>query len=349
MSHVYVLGAGASREYVGRLGRPFFLDFDFFKTVEIVDDAWPKPGLPIHYDGSRWSSERLKRALLDGLGRPLNEIGLEAAFTFVEKNRPKLLDDFTRCIELAIFVHLGNLQSRDALSTHLAFVRALRSGDTIVTFNYDPLIESALMIGSPEDIRWNPDRGYAIEFERVLEGFEQTVATGARPVPNVTVLKLHGSMNWMAPVGAWPARPHCLRVFSMKDGIPDLRGIGFKIWTDPVTHQRLRPVFVPPRELKDYDVFGLRPVWDAAESKLRQASGLTVIGYSFPETDRAAVDLLANEANHLRDSTEVTFVTKHDRKTKHENDAATRFLTIFPNAVVCDDGFAGYVANVSSD
>ncbi|MBI3843529.1 MAG: hypothetical protein HY292_02710 [Planctomycetes bacterium] len=343
MSHVYVLGAGASREYIGRLRRRFFLDFDFFETVEAIEREWPAPGLPIHYDGSSWSSERLKRALRDGLGRPLNEIGLEAAFVFIDKHRQDLLADFTRCIELAIFVHLGDLQNREPLRAHLAFVGILRPGDTIITFNYDPLIESALLLGSPKDVHWNPHRGYALEFERVLEGFDQKVVTEGRPEPNITLLKLHGSMNWMAPVGAWPARPSCLRVFSMKDGIPVLRGIGFKIWTDPVAHQQLRPVFVPPRDLKDYDAFGLRSLWDTAASMLRQASGLTVIGYSFPETDRTALNLLASNTSHLRESSSVTFVTHRDRR------AGARFSGVFRNAEICDGGFAVYVTKGGRD
>lgn len=99
----------------------------------------------------------------------------------------------------------------------------------------------------------------------------------------------------------------------------------------------MRPVIVPPHPDKDYDAVGLRPIWDAAERALTEATSLTVIGYRLPETDRGALDLMRRVAPSLKQHAEIRFVTQDDK------DAVARFLVLFPRAEINQGGFRAFV------
>lgn len=138
--------------------------------------------------------------------------------------------------------------------------------DTIISFNYDLLIDDAL-------------RNLEIPFSYGLSTDDANFLTAevCRPEPvaedTIRVLKLHGSVNWAGP---------------------SKRGEKIAIYDsyDEVRKKDQSPFLAPPTWRK---ILGgqLSVVWDKAVESLRTATRLFVIGYSIPPTDQHFKYLLA--------------------------------------------------------
>jgi hypothetical protein len=343
MPKVFLFGAGASCEYRGVHG-PLFNDTTFFPVIREAWEKWMHSGEPLdltpwnpdgpkvardphHYDGGLWRWPDLDTLLRRICGPEYETLGLERTFTAVAEEGEAATALYVRGIELTLF-HRLRATDADAVDTHLRFLRQhLEPGDVILTFNYDPLLELALVALRAEGrIAWHPKDGYRIDLLDPSEGSDPP----PRP-SNVELLKLHGSMNWLAPWGMPPRPPfHLLRI------TPDsFRGPGRIIHRDE-GGAILRPVIVPPRPEKDYQAIGLTALWDRADEALATSSALTVVGYRIPPTDHAALALLTRAATKLLANTPVTYVTRHDE------DAVRRFQALFPDAEIHRDGFGAY-------
>src|SRR3989442_1273238 len=152
MPDVFVFGAGASMEYRGNFlsppgWRPLFCDDGFFAVMEDLNEHWGiRDGVdrrPEHYDGGPWDWPTLKSRIEAACG-PIGALGLERAFSVVSAETRQDQDLFCRAIELALFWRIRGTNP-EQLPVHIAFFnRLLRPGATIITFNYDPLLEFAL-------------------------------------------------------------------------------------------------------------------------------------------------------------------------------------------------------------
>lgn len=342
MSDVFIFGAGASMEY-----RPshasLFCDSNFFHVIEQMWDRWCRPldlgplgqheGGQAHYDGCQWDWPKLRDFIEQRCRKSISSIGLEEAFGKVDGEPWESL--FCRGLELALFWCIGGTE-RSRLAAHVDFLeRALRPGATLITFNYDPLLEYALRHVS--GISWNPSNGYGLCFDGEFSDGQITDIPYA-PDSNVELLKLHGSINWLVFADKWPNRPRFL--LRLRKG--SFHGPGALLQVEKATGRVLRPLFVPPKPAKDYEVFGLTSLWEKAERALQGATSLTVIGYRFPKTDVGARDLI-RKAEHLAASDRVTYVTLDDMEGK------ATFREHFPKASVCPDGFAAYVKQRAQD
>ncbi len=129
--------------------------------------------------------------------------------------------------------------------------------DTIITFNYDLLVENAL-------------HNLGISFDYCLSADSADFDSSARCVRGpadeqvMRVLKLHGSVNW-----AQDKRERRLTVFGTYDDV------------------RARPAtpFLAPPTWRKILSGSLSEVWDAAIDALSTATRVIVLGYSIPETD----------------------------------------------------------------
>jgi hypothetical protein len=146
-----------------------------------------------------------------------------------------------------------------------------RTAATIITFNYDTLIERAVPAAQMPWVSY-PSTSAPIDMISPLQ-----------------LLKLHGSINWwrlpsdhlgnsvdVEPLdGGWGGPPQ-----------PRLAG--------------MVPLVVPPLAVKSeyYDLSIVRDAWQRARRALSQATRLVVIGYSAPTTDLTVGALLSQ---HLRD------------------------------------------------
>lgn len=176
-------------------------------------------------------------------------------------------------------------------------------GDVVITFNYDLACERELKRAG----LWEINDGY---------GFELGIDT--IPKSAVTVLKLHGSANWLEVFfggqrgflqfsgGALGSRPVILPGhFSFFGYPPELR--------DPLTPAQppgaVPAIIVPTlnkrfyehtswgRELEDF----WDDLWRQAGNALRASAGVIVIGYSMAAADQKARELLLKNSNRDAD------------------------------------------------
>jgi len=77
-------------------------------------------------------------------------------------------------------------------------VGKISNGDTIVTFNWDTLLDRVLQ----ECTDWNPDTGYGVKFRNVLDR-KWRKQVHQKDKRTVRYLKLHGSTNWLVHYMTW--------------------------------------------------------------------------------------------------------------------------------------------------
>ncbi len=171
-----------------------------------------------------------------------------------------------------------------------AFIRAMHyRRSTVVTFNYDLLLETAL---AETDIR-NFDVSYEldgnpVQWFELLGGLPGFPAQPSRLVgalkPTLRLWKLHGSLNW-----------HWLP--------DDTNGATLNFWDLEPEESDVRrflpgrvPCIVPPSSLKSAFFRNpvLREIWLAAASALRNAKQVALIGYSMPITDIVAAGMISD-------------------------------------------------------
>lgn len=163
------------------------------------------------------------------------------------------------------------------------------SRNTIVSFNYDLLVEDAL---DSLGVAFN----YGLPAEDIVWGNEAPGVwrDAAKTATGVQILKLHGSVNWSLPL----FRSVLTEDPEPKDG--DLIGDLLRLNRSMAVHRDYRallkngskPFLVPPTWRKE---FGgqLAGMWDLAVNSLRTATRIIVLGYSVPLTDQHFKYLLA--------------------------------------------------------
>jgi len=88
---------------------------------------------------------------------------------------------------------LNEIQDGQLGFTYSRFVRRLTDSDTIITFNWDCLLDRCLHELTP----WRPTNGYGLSFDSIyMNGWLQPNRACRAPVE---LLKLHGSTNWVMP------------------------------------------------------------------------------------------------------------------------------------------------------
>lgn len=177
---------------------------------------------------------------------------------------------------------------------------------TILTFNYDTLLERALseVVGA---------RGFGDLYQIALEQRQPVDAAlypsgGPSLRESPALYKLHGSINWLH---GGERAPSTERFVLREDHIPSY------------LYEDLAPFVVPPASSKShyYDRAPLRVQWKRAAAALRQAKALDVIGYSFPPSDAGTRTFLATTTS---DSVPVTLVDP-------SQEAPNRLRGTFPN------------------
>ncbi|HYK89189.1 MAG TPA: hypothetical protein VE398_10490 [Acidobacteriota bacterium] len=164
----------------------------------------------------------------------------------------------------------------------------------VISTNYDLIVDTALMFLSES----RPLAGAMPEGR--LPDYRCHISTDFyrnEPARFGTLLKLHGSLNWLycktclrMELGASEARSY-LKVLGRLVG-PDLK----TSYTDghpcPTCGTKLRPLLIAPTHLKDYRNPHLAQVWYEAECVLREATRIVFVGYSLPDDDVEVVYLL---------------------------------------------------------
>jgi len=174
------------------------------------------------------------------------------------------IDDFLRLL----FLILGELDSGSTDTGYDRLAKRLEDKDTVITLNYDTVLDSALARRG-----WNPQDGYClVGGNRKVEWKPESV-NPKQTLSGVHLLKLHGSINWWikGSVGT------ISRIFDNKP----VRVTGVR---KNEIKGHIRQI-VPPIYGKVFGHSHWRGLWAKAFNALLEADLLVVIGCSLVDTD----------------------------------------------------------------
>ena len=134
------------------------------------------------------------------------------------------------------------------------WVRELGEGDSVITFNYDCVVEEVAKAAGVQNAL--------------------TVAMPGQPLPakSIPLLKLHGSVDWRLSGGQ-----------VMQSGHPHYALVG---------REGEIVIASPGPTKRDVVTKHLDPLWQLASGCLREASAIAFLGYRFPPTDSTAREKL---------------------------------------------------------
>lgn len=155
---------------------------------------------------------------------------------------------------------------------HQRLARLLHTTDTVLTFNYDCIVDSALRVAGGK--RWDPEReGYGFSPMQGSGDWRIHEGKGRPPKRSISLLKMHGSINWR-----------------IEDGRVSLVG------AEPAPDESLEGSVIPPTWFKDLTVSPFDAIWRKARIAVRSARIIVVVGYSVPPTDLFSRSLFKVEA-----------------------------------------------------
>ncbi|MEK7729706.1 MAG: SIR2 family protein [candidate division KSB1 bacterium] len=159
------------------------------------------------------------------------------------------------------------------------FVSLIEAHDTVVTFNYDILIEQVLWRHGI----WNPVDGYGIG---KIHRHEEVDCSNFN-VSDVTVVKLHGSINWRTP--SWFGNEIEICTTHPLTNAPLFHALNAKSkrpiprWKYAFNTHVVLPTFLKTAR-HSWELYMIR----LASRALAEANEIFFLGYSFPEADAIA-------------------------------------------------------------
>lgn len=203
MKRVIILGAGASKSYdQSKTGVKMPVAIDFFETfrkLSISENPWVLIGNIITYISERNNTNSLKFSEfsedIEILHSEIQErlyLALKRGNFFSKVYDVSLLKAYNELIFLFVSV-INEIQNGEASLSHLNLAKQLSKNDSIITFNWDTLMDRALKI----ETDWNAENGYFVKPTAVFNDkwIKHSEITFEREFPNL--LKLHGSSNWI--------------------------------------------------------------------------------------------------------------------------------------------------------
>jgi hypothetical protein len=276
----YVFGAGASRHagypLAQRMGHDLFAWMDGHEDVESLSFRQTATFLRDHFQETE-DIEKLITAIEEMIanhpviGQRPNEV-----VHLCNCHKPTLI--------AAIRMWFEEIRVGEAIDYERFARDIVAPDDCVLTFNYDVSLEPHLA----NQGKWRLGDGYGF----VIEGFE-----GESPVK---MLKLHGSVNWRFPP-LWNGRPLIDSSEIAFLGYPDRADPFF---SGPIPNAD-GTMILPGRCKQFYSQTSLGRLhggfwdglWHQAADALRNSAEVVLCGYSVPEFDERARDLLLNENN----------------------------------------------------
>lgn len=307
--NVYILGAGFSmirglpgiQNFMLRLrdAHPWLISHNRDREAEAVErviqyriqSAAAAYRIPIDLENIE-ELFSLADAGKDVLSRDIR-VAIAATLDFCNEMHPEPTTDF-ECSEVGLLPpkwKVGNQRPiRCVAPTYEFFVQALlgrwagaRPKSAFITFNYDCLVEVALKgLGIPFRYGFSTERSCASD---------RSAGATRQICEDVSILKLHGSVNWMRP----KSRSGSLNVVDTYRDVCNVAGT---------------PELVPPTWRKLF-ARELMEIWKLALDELKSATRIVVLGFSIPETDLHFKYLLAAGLRENVSLREIVFVDKN--------------------------------------
>jgi hypothetical protein len=181
----------------------------------------------------------------------------------LRRNRDRLMTALAAVLEASTD---AAIRKYSGCMRHRRIVEVLRPRDTILSFNYDCVIDDALR--RKGDAKWAARYGYAFaQPSRIVGDAHWSPTDPAKSaLETIYLLKLHGSLNWQLP--------------PTPDGAIKIKQRLHAQYGTP------RFTIVPPawnKSQKEEPIF--QDLWKKAERAIRTARSLAVVGFSFTPTD----------------------------------------------------------------
>ncbi len=158
--------------------------------------------------------------------------------------------------------------------------------DTVITFNYDTLVEHLWKLDANEA---SEDDLYPIPMtridQRIPSGVGLTLDDGGYYI-GFKLLKLHGSVHWLVPTDMSPGEDrlywHPTRPYSSQWHWSEEKARKYQ--------EGLEPFIIPPvlEKSRFYRHSVVRSQWSKARTALTEAAEVFIIGYSLPAADLMA-------------------------------------------------------------
>lgn len=263
-----VLGAGASRgvKYAHQGKVPSPLDGDFFDLLQRLE-----PGNDIDEAAVDFVLRRCSNLQDFDLRKSMERmfytlhlrsyVGHKLLSKNSEREVEELIGNFARAVQSLLRAAHGTRHC----SHHCTLLRRLSSRDTIISFNYDLVVERALRPLAEEN---------GFSFNSGLYGVEGP--TTELPL----LLKLHGSSNWKLRSGVTiSVRQRKWGDFDESPGYRGHRGQG-----------TVFPIMLPFWD-KRIEEPPWSDIWSRTAARLQQTDRLIIWGYSLPLTDVKSQEL----------------------------------------------------------
>lgn len=182
--------------------------------------------------------------------------------------------------------------------------RILEDRAAVVTFNYDTLLEEAMIEESGRS--WDPIPAYAAPFDLIEPrgwGSLQEFLPGMFPAQAhaAPFLKMHGSLNWFRIAGGGEPVKDTSGMLVVRHARLEqtlVRPVGGPAVASTTGHTFRMPdgtlleqLIITPVLHKEVDQSPFAQTWRKAKDEMRGCSRLVVCGYSFPRTDVATREL----------------------------------------------------------
>jgi SIR2-like domain len=280
---VLIMGAGASKGGLEDFPPAPPVDKDFFLVAGMLK-GHGTPALAKKVLKSVW--ELYDR--IDGIGLEeyYRDIETRAAISTFAKSANKPKDWSARqsdLIELIrrVYVHTTSdfnyhPPRPKKSSAHTELLSQLKNGSTVITFNYDLVIEESFN-NKPN---WNPQDGYGLDITGKTHEWPRKWLSerNAPSKSKILLLKLHGSLGWAS---------YGNRLLKLKDR-------PFSVRKNKVEKISI----LPPGWNKRIQINPYRVFWRKARLKLETCKSLMIVGYSLPETDLLTKSLFAEIIRH---------------------------------------------------
>src|SRR3989344_632233 len=272
---VILFGAGATRGAFADRSFPPPVDKDFFEIAGQIEGR-----------GTRAVARKVLKSVWELYGRT-NNVGLEEYYREVEtrarigsfaksQNQPrdwdrrkKDLEELIRRVYIHTTVDMTQSPPRPLKSpVHQPLLKRLRAGITIITFNYDLVIEESFESAE----FWNPRDGFLIKVTGISHDWarhwRESRGVNSLGKSDVHLLKLHGSLGWAQYANRQVRLKD--RPYVVRKGVRENISVCPPGWNKPIHRNPYKAL------------------WREARLKLESCKSLVIIGYSLPETDLLA-------------------------------------------------------------
>ncbi|MCW7469594.1 SIR2 family protein [Leptospira kanakyensis] len=189
------------------------------------------------------------------------------------------------------------------------------SGDTIITFNYDLILEQVL-----SELKWDPLAGYCMDF--FMPGIDRIYPWVEPKANQLKYLKLHGSLNWQMEKDAFYDVSDKRIFFSLNDLSRPWQDSYQGYYKERYSYY---PYIIPPLIGKKYENKSIQHLWHISQALLENSKRIFIIGYSLPESDVIAEFMLRDANISNKEIKIVRKIGKNESKTEVED----RFKGIF--------------------